>query len=183
VRRKIGVALLVALVVGQLGALLFVGTVEVGAQTDAANSTVEENEIISGLRDPDIRLVDRSSTGDAAVLTIEADRSKTIQVADIVAGADSPNGVGYVTFEPRSLDAGTNKVEVEAATVNGQHAIGVQGSGPQANIYVDAQGSMSLVEMSTTRTALTVYFFAAFFTVLYAYVESKETQEPQRVNA
>ena len=179
-RRKIGVALLVALVVGQLGALVVVGTVEVGAQT-AGNGTVEEDEIISGLRDPDIRLVDRSSTGDAAVLTIEADRAKTIQVADIVAGADSPNGVGYVTFEPRSLDAGTNKVEVEAATVNGKHAVGVQGSGPQANIYVDAQGSISIPEMPAGKTALVVYFSAALFTILYAWVSSKLSEKPQPV--
>jgi hypothetical protein len=98
-------------------------------------------EIISGLRDPDIRLVERESTGDTAVLTIESDVSKSIEVADVLAGADSQDGVGFVTTETRSLSPGTNRVEVEAATVNGKHMIGVKGDGPQANIMVEASGT------------------------------------------
>lgn len=179
-RRKIAVVALVVLVLSQMGALFLAATVEVEAQS---GNESDDTEIISGLRDPDMRLVDRSSTGDTAVLTIEADTSKTIQVADIVAGADNSNGVGFVTFEPRSLDKGTNKVEIEATTVNGQHAVGVQGSGPQANIYIDAAGSIHLYDLATGTTALLVYAVAASSTIIYAWISSKIEQNARQVEA
>jgi len=109
--------------------------------TSADNARTSEREVISGLRDSDLALLDRRAEGGTVVLTIGSETSKTIQVADVFAGADSEDGVGFVVPEDRSLSEGRNRVEIEAASAGGYHFVGVKGDGPQANIKVEAAGS------------------------------------------
>lgn len=151
-----------------LSLLLLSGAAAGSAQENATDS--EEPEIISGLDDPDLRLIDAESLGDRVELTIEADRSKNIQVLD--AFSSGGDEAALLTPETRSLGSGTNTVRLEAETFSGTHVINIQGDGRTAQIPVDS-GGVDRAETTDARAALSVLAVVSLLALLFAWYKKE----------